>query len=193
MWFISRPLQRCAPRRFGYHRKAARRFFQPLVKHLEDSSLLSAVITVNSSAESDVRDTLMTLREAIEINNRTLDVAALSAAERALVNGTPTSSDTDTIAFNILGTGVHTISPMSALPVITDPLIIDGYTQPGASPNKSRPLWPLILLAFRNGRIPTYSAAKNEKVYRAKHFLRVTCHLPHRLCLGTCVDAQGAA
>ena len=41
----------------------------------------------------------------------------------------------DTIAFNIPGTGVHTISPASALPAITNPVIIDGYTQPGASPN----------------------------------------------------------
>jgi hypothetical protein len=41
----------------------------------------------------------------------------------------------DTIAFNISGSGVRTISPASALPTITDPTIIDGYTQPGASPN----------------------------------------------------------
>ncbi len=41
----------------------------------------------------------------------------------------------DTIDFAIPGTGVHTISPASALPTITDPVVIDGYTQPGASPN----------------------------------------------------------
>ena len=42
---------------------------------------------------------------------------------------------TDTIAFNIPGSGVQTIDLASALPTITDPVIIDGYTQPGASPN----------------------------------------------------------
>src|ERR1051326_4461602 len=42
---------------------------------------------------------------------------------------------TDAIAFNIAGAGVHTISPASALPAITDAVIIDGYTQPGPSPN----------------------------------------------------------
>ena len=42
---------------------------------------------------------------------------------------------TDTIAFNIPGPGVHTITPVTGLPTITDPVIIDGYTQPGASPN----------------------------------------------------------
>ena len=41
----------------------------------------------------------------------------------------------DTIDFAIPGSGVHTISPASALPGITDPVVIDGYTQAGASPN----------------------------------------------------------
>ena len=45
----------------------------------------------------------------------------------------------DTIAFNIPGAGPHTIQPLSALPTITDPVIIDGYTQPGASPNTNGP------------------------------------------------------
>jgi Bacterial Ig domain/RTX calcium-binding nonapeptide repeat (4 copies) len=37
----------------------------------------------------------------------------------------------DLIAFNIGGGGVQTIAPTSALPVITDPVTIDGTTQPG--------------------------------------------------------------
>ncbi len=41
----------------------------------------------------------------------------------------------DTISFNIPGAGVHTITPIGSLPSITDPVTIDGYTQPGASPN----------------------------------------------------------
>ncbi|MGA2061415.1 MAG: MBG domain-containing protein, partial [Thermoguttaceae bacterium] len=41
----------------------------------------------------------------------------------------------DTIAFNIAGSGVHTITPDSALPFITDPVVINGYTQSGASAN----------------------------------------------------------
>lgn len=42
---------------------------------------------------------------------------------------------TNTIAFNIPGPGVHTIVLTNPLPDITQPVIIDGYTQPGASPN----------------------------------------------------------
>lgn len=40
-----------------------------------------------------------------------------------------------TIQFTIPGTGVHTISPLTDLPTITQPVTIDGYTQPGSSPN----------------------------------------------------------
>src|SRR5215213_4919214 len=43
-------------------------------------------------------------------------------------NATP---GTQTIIFQILGAGVHTISPASALPNITDRVVIDGFTQPG--------------------------------------------------------------
>src|SRR5690242_15700472 len=41
----------------------------------------------------------------------------------------------DTIAFNIVGSGVHTISPSTPLDPITDAVTIDGYTQPGSSAN----------------------------------------------------------
>jgi parallel beta-helix repeat protein len=42
----------------------------------------------------------------------------------------------DTIAFNIPGSGVHLIDlSKTALPAVSDPVVIDGYTQPGASPN----------------------------------------------------------
>ena len=44
-----------------------------------------------------------------------------------------TSLGPDTIAFNIVGSGVHTIVPVTLLPPITDAVTIDGYTQPGSS------------------------------------------------------------
>ncbi|HEX8148633.1 MAG TPA: Calx-beta domain-containing protein [Pyrinomonadaceae bacterium] len=42
---------------------------------------------------------------------------------------------TDSISFNIPGAGVHTIKPLSPLPVIDGTVNIDGYKQPGAAPN----------------------------------------------------------
>jgi uncharacterized protein (TIGR02145 family) len=43
----------------------------------------------------------------------------------------------DTITFNISGTGPFTIQPLTPLPTITDPVIINGYSQPGASASNS--------------------------------------------------------
>jgi hypothetical protein len=39
----------------------------------------------------------------------------------------------DTIEFAIPGAGVHTITPLTPLPTITQPVSIEGYTQPGSS------------------------------------------------------------
>ncbi len=50
----------------------------------------------------------------------------------------------DLITFNIPGTGVHTIAPLSKLPNITDPLLIDATSQPGFTGT------PLIVLDGSN-------------------------------------------
>ncbi len=55
------------------------------------------------------------------------------AMEDANSNGN--SGDVDIIEFNIPGTGVHTIAPTGILPVPTEPLLIDGYSQPGSQAN----------------------------------------------------------
>jgi CSLREA domain-containing protein len=80
---------------------------------LEDRHLLS-IFTVNSTDDAGDPATT-TLRQAIEAANA--------------------ASGEDRIEFNIPGAGPHTIQPASALPAITDPVTIDGYTQPGARPN----------------------------------------------------------
>ena len=51
-------------------------------------------------------------------------------------NATPNSiNGPDEIHFNIPSETVNSIAPATALPAITEPVIIDGYTQPGASVN----------------------------------------------------------
>jgi hypothetical protein len=52
---------------------------------------------------------------------------------RAAILAANSNSGVDSIEFDIPGTGPHTIQPNSALPTITDPVIIDGTTQPGFS------------------------------------------------------------
>src|SRR5690606_16342438 len=51
-----------------------------------------------------------------------------------LANATPGA---DEIAFAIPGDGPHTIAPAEPLPMIAEPVLIDGYTQPGSRPNES--------------------------------------------------------
>ncbi|MBC8077601.1 MAG: hypothetical protein H7Y32_16115, partial [Chloroflexales bacterium] len=69
----------------------------------------AATFTVTTSADSGPGS----LRQAIEDANA--------------------SSGPDTISFNIAGTGVQTIAPASALPIISEDVTVDGLTQPGAS------------------------------------------------------------
>ena len=51
---------------------------------------------------------------------------------QALLNANATPGR-DVIRFNLPGSGPHTIQPLSALPFITDPVVIDGTSQPGFS------------------------------------------------------------
>ena len=60
---------------------------------------------------------------------------------QAILDSNASPGVLDTIAFNVTGAGcagipaVCTIKPATALDNIIDPVIIDGYTQPGSSPN----------------------------------------------------------
>jgi hypothetical protein len=57
----------------------------------------------------------------------------------------------DTIAFDIPNPGVHTITPLSNLDAITSPVILDGYSQPGASPNTAAVGTNAVLLIELDG------------------------------------------
>ena len=63
------------------------------------------------------------------------------------------SPGTDMITFDIPGPGPHVITLLSSLPTVTSPVVIDGYTQPGASPNTLPDADNAILLIELNGDI----------------------------------------
>ncbi len=97
----------------------------------------AATLAVTTTADTVAADGFCSLREAIQAVN-----AGASVNECMPVAGAFGASDT--IGFDIppltdagciVGTGVCTISPTSALPIITKTVVIDGYTQPGAVPN----------------------------------------------------------
>jgi IPT/TIG domain/S-layer homology domain len=59
---------------------------------------------------------------------------------RKAIDDANTAAGLDTIAFNVSGagcngSGVCTIAPTTQLPLLSSPVLIDGYTQPGSSPN----------------------------------------------------------
>jgi uncharacterized repeat protein (TIGR01451 family) len=85
-------------------RRAGERARRPLLEALEGRALLATVTTVADSGPGS-------LREAI-----------------GLVNSDPNDN---TIAFSIAGAGVQTIALQSELPALTQPVTIDGSTQPG--------------------------------------------------------------
>jgi parallel beta-helix repeat protein len=68
----------------------------------------------------------------VDLSNATL-CTLRAAIEQANTNNNP--SEVDRIEFDIPGTGAKIIKPGTALPVITEPVVIDGYSQPGATPN----------------------------------------------------------
>ena len=87
------------------------------IEPLEGRLLLTSVFTVTSTDDSGRE----TLRQAILDANHSANL-----------------SEADTIAFDIPGAGPHTIQPLTALPTITDPVVVDGYTQPVRVPTQIR-------------------------------------------------------
>ena len=50
---------------------------------------------------------------------------------QAILDSNAATGQTNTIDFDIPGSGVQTIAPLSPLPAITNPVLIDGFSQPG--------------------------------------------------------------
>ena len=107
-WLASGSLSAATPTRKHGTRSPHRRRRSWQVQALEDRALL-ATFEVISTGNTGTG----TLRWAIEQANATFGQ--------------------DLISFNIPGTGVQSIKPTTALPTITETVIIDGTTQPGWS------------------------------------------------------------
>lgn len=96
----------------------------------------AATITVNATADNAAADGLCTLREALIAANTDLPSGTDSESAGGRLEGEcAAGSGSDVIAFAIPGDGPHRIIIGAALPNITQPVTIDGYTQPGATPN----------------------------------------------------------
>lgn len=126
----------------------------------------AATLSVNSNGDIAANDGAYTLREAI-ISANTDAVSGAAVGECAAGSGT------DTINFAITGPADftnggqngHTIAPTSALPDITEPVVINGYSQTGAQANTAAAPLPMngILLIELDG---TNAGAANGLNFR---------------------------
>src|SRR5262245_66224257 len=100
-------------------RKSCARTRRLFVEQMEDRRLL-ATITVTGTGDTIAVDGVVTLREA------------MTAASTNVASGDAPAGDAglDTINFKIPGSGVHTITPTSAMTTTHGPVLIGGQTQP---------------------------------------------------------------
>ena len=95
-------------------------------------------LVVNTTADNlTAADGFCTLREAINnVNNNDETTGGDCAAGGAAL---------DVIAFNIPLPGVQTLNPATPWPVLTDPVVLDGETQPGADCGADIPSRTLLI------------------------------------------------
>ena len=69
---------------------------------------------------------------------------------QAILDSNAATGGLNSIDFAMPGAGVQIIVPLSALPAIVNPLLIDGFTQPGFAGEPLielsgvRPVWPAV-------------------------------------------------
>ncbi|PWU18374.1 MAG: hypothetical protein C5B50_09305 [Verrucomicrobia bacterium] len=111
-----------------------------------NTSEFSALITATSSAAG---------RTFTVINTADSGSGSL---RQAILDCNSYISAGNIISFNIPGAGVQTITPLSPLPPLVVPALIDGYSQPGASANTSTAADNAVLLVELNGsQVPNAS------------------------------------
>src|SRR5438094_10355275 len=89
--------------------------------------LVAAVLAVPSPAEARTTYVVNAADDTVD----ELGCDTVHCSLREAIEAANRSGGEDTIAFDIPGRGLQTISPLSALPDLTDAVILDGTTQPG--------------------------------------------------------------
>ena len=95
-------------------------------------ALGTSAITASLAGVTSPADTLTVIAPISFVVSNTGDSGPGSLRQAILDSNAATGSN-NTIDFNISGSGVQTIAPLSPLPTITNPVLIDGESQPGYS------------------------------------------------------------
>ncbi|MBP6042044.1 hypothetical protein KA529_03430 [Candidatus Saccharibacteria bacterium] len=110
---------------------------KPLPVYLLPIMLLFGVLFLPSSrvyAASLTVDSVLDSSDA-SAGDGSCDDGSGNCTLRAAIEEANALAGADTINFNIAGSGVHTFQPSSEYDAIADELVIDGYSQPGATAN----------------------------------------------------------
>jgi hypothetical protein len=116
------------------------------VKKMPIRSLASALSAFNARSPRRARPVVSLAFECLEgrsvpavfVVTSTGDAGAGTLRQAILdANGSPNGVARDEIHFNVAGVGIQVIRPTTNLPAITDPVVIDGYSQLGAVSNSS--------------------------------------------------------
>jgi hypothetical protein len=94
---------------------------------------------------------------------------------RDAINAANATPGNDQITFNISPAGVHTITPLSQLPPLTDPagVMIDGFTQPGGATSGASPPSSAVLMIEING--PAAGGAYGLWVQSSNNIIQGLC------------------
>ena len=109
--------------------------FPPLLAGKAFADVLNAN---DFTVETQVADIVVNSND--DVDDTVCDATHCSLRE-AIIAANANAGVTDTITFSIPGAGVQTIQPGSVLPELTDSVIIDGYTQSGATANTDAREW----------------------------------------------------
>ena len=95
-------------------------------------ALGTGAITASRAGVTSPADTLTVIAPISFVVSNTGD-SGPGSLRQAILDSNAATGSTNTIDFNISGPGVQTIAPLSPLPTITNPVLIDGESQPGYS------------------------------------------------------------
>ncbi len=111
---------------------------RPLFEALESRQLMTTFTVTNSSDDGT------------------------GSLRQAIINSNAATAATNTIAFNIGGGGVPTISILSPLPTITQPVVVDATTQPGTQTG------PKVVLAATSAARRSRASRSRRQTARSK-------------------------
>ena len=99
--------------------------------------LAAALAATIAAAAPEARAATFVVNTAVDPGTGACDIAECTLREA--IAAANAAVGPDDIAFAIPGTGPHVIELASALPNVSSPLVIDGYTQSGSAPNTLTP------------------------------------------------------